>query len=137
MFDREAMKQRIQAARDQWRGCEWQTSFGPQKLDLAGIRRRQAILAAKATRGEESVGWFQAVQWLGEVERDAVQAAEFADRAFAEAERNCWTEASDLLSQAEALEAKYSQLDGYQQVREAFQGWFAGTRNPAEIRQDV
>ncbi|SMP73856.1 hypothetical protein SAMN06265222_11727 [Neorhodopirellula lusitana] len=121
----EAMRQLIHAAQAHWQGCDWPTRFGPRNLDLAGIRSRQAKLAAKATRGEEATGWAEAVAWLAEVENDAAQAAGLAERAFCEAELAKWVAASDLLQQAESLEAKYGQLDGYQQVREAFQRWFA------------
>ena len=121
----EAMRQLIQAAQTHWQGCDWPTRFGPKNLDLTGIRSRQAKLAAKATRGEEATCWATAVAWLSEVETDAAQAAELADRAFSEAEQYHWVAAHDLLQQAESLEAKYGQLDGYRHVREALQRWFA------------
>ncbi|MGB7346595.1 MAG: hypothetical protein WBD20_20405 [Pirellulaceae bacterium] len=125
MFDSDAMKQLIQVAKDHWRGCDWSTQFGPRKLDLAGIRSRQASLAAKATRGDEAICWKEAVRWLTEVEQDAVHASEFADQAFAEAKNGCWTSASNLFLQAEQLEAKYGKSSGYSEVREAFQRWIA------------
>ncbi|KAA1259202.1 hypothetical protein LF1_17310 [Rubripirellula obstinata] len=120
-----AMQQLIQSARSGWQGCDWPTRFGPKKLDLQGIRSRQARLAQKATRGEEAACWAAAVVWLTEVEADAAQAADFASQALAESEKDCWVNASDLLQQAESLEAEYGQLNGYHQVREAFQRWFA------------
>ena len=122
---REAMLQLVDSARYHWQGCDWPTSFGPKGLDLGGIRSRQAKLAEKATRGEETACWAEAVVWLGEVEADASRAAGFASQALAEAENDRWVDASELLQKAESLEAKYGQLDGYQQVREAFQRWFA------------
>ena len=125
LVDREAMRQLIQSAHDHWQGCDWPTRFGPRQFDLAGIRSRQALLAAKATRGEEARVWSEAATWLAEVEGDAVRAAELARQALEEAEQEQWPVASELLQQAESLEAKYPQLDGYQHVREAFQRWFA------------
>lgn len=119
------MQQLIQSAQSRWQGCDWPTSFGPKELDLGGIRSRQAKLAQKATRGEEAACWAAAVVWLSEVETDAAQAADLASQALAEAEKDCWVDASDLLQQAESLEAKYGQLDAYHLVREAFQRWFA------------
>ncbi|TWU59163.1 hypothetical protein Poly51_19490 [Rubripirellula tenax] len=107
------------------------TCFGPRKLNLEGIRSGQARLAANATRGDEATCWEAAVTWLSEVEKDAGQAAELADRAFAAAEQSRWVVTSALLRQAESLEAKYHQLDGYQQVREAFECWFASLSQPA------
>jgi hypothetical protein len=124
------MQQLIQAAQTHWQGCDWPTRFGPKKLDLAGIRSRQAKLAAKATRGEEATCWAAAVAWLTEVEGDAAQAAELAEQAFSAAERNQWVAASDLLLQAESLEAKHGRLDGYRQVRDAFQRWYASQSLP-------
>lgn len=129
-LNREAMQQLIQAAKSHWQGCDWPTRFGPKNLNLAGIRSRQAKLAEKATRGDEATCWAAAVAWLTEVESDAVRAAEFAGQAFCEAEQNHWGVACDLLKHAELLEGKYGQLDGYQQVREAFQRWFASRALP-------
>ena len=122
---REAMLQLLGSAQSHWQGCDWPTHFGPKELDLHSIRSRQAKLAQKATRGEEADCWAEAVVWLNEVERDAAQAAEFASNALTAAENDCWVDASNSLQQAELLEAKYGQLDGYQHVREAFQRWFA------------
>ena len=130
MFEIEALKLLLQRAQDQWRGCDWPTSFGPKQLNLCGIRSRQASLAAKATRGDEAACWSDAVAWLNTVERDAADAAELASRAFTEAERCSWTSAKDLVEKAEALEAKYGQMHVYREVRESFQRWFASQSLP-------
>jgi hypothetical protein len=131
MFDIEAIKQLLQAAQHGWRGCDWHTSFGPKKLDLCGIRSRQARLVAKATRGDESQCWCEAVRWLTAVESDASDAAELAAYAIAKAQQNAWPEACELLRKAEGLESKYGQTSGYREVREAFDRFSASETTPA------
>ncbi|WP_149496517.1 hypothetical protein [Roseiconus lacunae] len=59
-----------------WTGCDWETEFGPLKLNLQGIRSCQALLAASATRGEEAQQWRDAAKWLQKLEADARQASE-------------------------------------------------------------
>lgn len=123
--------QLIQTARVRWQGCDWPTQFGLRMLDLNGIRSRQAKLAAKATRGEESACWAAATAWLAEVEGDAKKAASLAEKALDEAKRRCWDSANDLMRQAESLESKYGQLTDYRHVREALQRWFESESLPA------
>lgn len=124
MFEITAMKDRLQAARLGWRGCDWPTSFGPRKLDLYRIRSRQATLASKATRGDESASWREAAAWLDKLERDAETAADWGTRALSAAEKQDFTTADQCLAEAERLEEAYGQLTIYRDVRNICREWF-------------
>ncbi len=116
MIDLERFRDAIGQARLAWKGCGWPTEFGPQRLNLCGLHSRQTILAAKATRGEESKRWKDAAQWLAEVERAAERAAELGELALRAAEANELGTADKLLGDAVALESKYHTPTSYQQV---------------------
>lgn len=119
-----AMKELMQNARLQWRGCDWPTSFGPRKLDLYRIRSRQATLASKATRGDESVDWHDAAKWLESVEKDADRAADAAARAMMAAQEGDFANVDQCLAEAERLEEIYGQLTVYRDARITCRQWF-------------
>ena len=61
-----------------WKGCYWPTQFGPEGLNLQGLKSSQAMLMARSTAGNERAAWKAANRWLEEVERDAEDAEEEA-----------------------------------------------------------
>jgi len=119
---RDAMKE----AKLAWQGCEWITEFGPQRMNLCGLRSRQASLAAKATRGEESKCWKEAALWLETVERDAARAAELAEFAIQAAQQNEFQKMQRLLMDAIALEQKYRIAIVYTDVKRVCDQWMRG-----------
>ncbi len=118
MIDLDRFRDAIGQAKLAWRGCGWPTEFGPQAINLCGLHSRQAILASKATRGEESKCWKDAAQWLAEVERAAERAAELGELALHAAEANEFGTVDKLLGEAVALESKYHAPTTYQHVRD-------------------
>jgi hypothetical protein len=94
-------------ASQQWSGCDWETEFGPRGLNLRGTRSRQALLVAKATRGDEAQQWKEAAKWLAKVESDAEAAREFASRAAQAAASGDLAAASRHLAEAACLESHY------------------------------
>ncbi|WP_182866530.1 hypothetical protein [Stieleria mannarensis] len=111
MFDR--LSELVRLAQQSWVGCCWETEFGSRRLNLRGLQARQAVVAAKATRGEESQCWYQAAEWLSGVEHDAKTAAEYAQQALNAAGSGDLAVAIKLLDQASALAAKYPVSVGY------------------------
>ncbi len=84
-----------------WTGCDWPTTFGPQRLDLNGIRSTDArALAAVA----DSDTWREAAGWLARVERNAEKAELAAAAAVAAAQAGDWAEASRQARHAWVLE---------------------------------
>ena len=123
MSHRETTKKLVQAARQNWQGCDWPTEFGPRRLKLFGIRARQAYLAAKATRGDEAATWDEAARWLSTVERDAARAAEFASKGVKAAERRDWSTANSYFERAAEIEAVYAKTSYYQEVLDSLTRW--------------
>lgn len=115
-------------ARSGWLGCDWPTSFGKRNLELSGLRSRHALLAAKATRGDEAACWLEAAKWLETVENDAAEAASLADQALRSNEAAGSLEPIDCLLRAERLEAKYRDPVVYRKLREAWQTFFVASR---------
>ena len=121
MNDREAFQDALHHAKSTWVGCQWWTQFGSAGLNLAGLRSRQAALAAKATRGEESQCWCEAAIWLIQIERDAALAAELAQQAFRAAELGNNETARQLLNDAVELERKYRAPTVYPHFQQIYQ----------------
>jgi hypothetical protein len=101
------VRQALQTAQSAWIGCDWDTDFGPGRINLRGLGSRHAWLAARATRGDESKNWREAYQFLDRVEQDAQTAATLASEAV-----DLWClgnhrEALALLEEAIDLEARY------------------------------
>ncbi|OYP31137.1 hypothetical protein [Rhodopirellula sp. MGV] len=90
-----------------WTGCDWETEFGPLKLNLKGIRSRQAMLAASATRGQEAEQWRDAAKWLQALEDDARKASEFWQLACLAESNGEMDQAVRLRSAGDAIEEKY------------------------------
>ncbi|NND97205.1 MAG: hypothetical protein HKN47_07745 [Pirellulaceae bacterium] len=120
------LRDAIQQAKAAWQGCDWHTEFGPHRIDLHGLRSRQAELAAKATRGQESECWREAAQWLAAVERDSLRAAELADLALEAAQSGQFEAAARIIAEVVALEQKYHEAYAYEQVREMTKAWLHG-----------
>ena len=114
MTDLDRLRNEIESARSSWQGCVRPTEFGPRSINLCGLRSRQAILAFKATRGEESKCWEDAARWLIEVERAAETAAELACLAMNAANLGDFETAARLLDEAVVLETIYDAGVGYQ-----------------------
>ncbi len=81
------LNQALDAAQSAWVGCDWDTEFGDRKQNLRGLRSRQAKLAAQATRGAESIRWWEACRFLERIEQDARAAASLAAKAVAQWQR--------------------------------------------------
>ncbi len=95
------------AGAESWQGCDWTTSFGPQGLELCGLKAKQTRLLAEATSGEESEAWDAATHWLEQVERHARDAQSAASSAVELFTQQQWVAA---LARAEAaceLESQY------------------------------
>tara|TARA_R110002049_G_scaffold4601_5_gene32604 strand:- start:837109 stop:837489 length:381 start_codon:yes stop_codon:yes gene_type:complete len=112
------LREAIDQAKSGWRGCNWHTDFGPRSIDLRGLKSWQAILASKATRGDESKRWHEAAQWLAEVERAANQAADIAEKAFSAAESRDFAAAIRMLGDASSLELKFVGSGEYERARQ-------------------
>ncbi|QEG00391.1 hypothetical protein Mal15_44610 [Stieleria maiorica] len=111
MFDQ--LSEMVRLAQQSWVGCCWETEFGSRRLNLRGLQARQAVVAAKATRGDESQCWYQAAQWLAGVEHDAKTAAEHAQQALNAVASGDLAVAIKLFDQASVLAAKYPVSVGY------------------------
>ncbi len=120
----EALWDAFEEAKSAWTGCHWETEFGSRRLNLCGLRSRQAAIAAKATRGEESTCWNEACQWLQVVEHDAARAAELADMAIRALGRHQFALAERHFGEAVALEQKYRGGVAYGRLQRASEQWF-------------
>ncbi len=94
-------------AAEAWKGCDWNTAFGPFGLNLDGLRSRQTRLLSEATSGEESAAWAAASQWLEQVERHAREAHKAASEAVALVENQKWALARMRINEACELESQY------------------------------
>jgi hypothetical protein len=103
----DALREAYEQARGTWTGCDWPTSFGQTGLDLNGITSHQALLMARATAGEESSDWREAVRWLRLVETDAEAAEEAARWAVEHVARGDLPGAARSIQTACELEARY------------------------------
>ncbi len=106
---RDSIMQTHALAISQWWGCNWQTQYGPRKLNLLDMRSRQARLIAEATSGEEAKAWDAATTYLHEVESDAAAAEMAATDAISLVNREQWPAALAAIEKAVALETKYRQ----------------------------
>jgi hypothetical protein len=102
-----AIQRQYEAAIGRWVGCNWQTSFGPRKLNLKDMRPHQTRMLADATAGDESTAWNEATVFLDNVGRDARAAQQAADDAMTHIRRGRCEEALAEMQQAVLLEAKY------------------------------
>lgn len=117
------IQQRLyEIACDQWTGCNWRTAFGPLRLNLMGMRSRQATLMAEATSGEESAAWSDAVDFLSRVENDSRLACNAARCAVVLAAKGEMLEAIAEADRAVALEAKYHDPVVWSPLRNALGG---------------
>lgn len=103
----DAIDAALQTAKSAWKGCDWNTVFGQRQVNLCGLSSRQSRLAAQATRGEESLLWQSATEYLETVERDARSAADLANHSVELWKRGDLAKASLLVTEAIAIEAKY------------------------------
>jgi hypothetical protein len=94
-----------------WIGCDWQTDFGSEHLNLAELKASQVLLLARATAGNEAANWQAASQWLTRIEQEAQEAESEAGIALALASNGQFREALLHAQRACAIEARYhSQL---------------------------
>jgi hypothetical protein len=121
MTSTELLRAALQSAQAAWTGCDWETEFGPGRINLRGLTSRQARLAAQATRGEESTQWREVCHYLDAVERDARLAAELASAAVDFWSLGNTAEASCRLEEAIALEAHYRPPFAYPRLRAVMQ----------------
>ena len=121
MTSRDLLHAALQSAQAAWTGCDWDTEFGPNRINLRGLSSRQARLAAQATRGDESTQWREVIHYLDAVEQDARLAAELASDAVDFWSLGNTAEASRRLEQAIALESHYRQPIAYPRLRPLMQ----------------
>jgi hypothetical protein len=113
------IRRAFSAGAGRWVGCDWDTDFGPRHLNLRGIRARQAALLAHALAGAEAQAWFEAEDWLQQVERDASDAEVAADQAFMFAASNDHSKAESAALRACEIAAKYSRGEVWQPLLDA------------------
>lgn len=118
----ESLRQTIDSAQTSWVGCCWETAFGSRKLNLCGLSSRQALLAARALRGEEAACWRDAAEWLRQVEDDAAHAKELAEQSWTQATANHFVKAYELLSESAILESKYPVATRYRECLITLEG---------------
>ncbi len=78
------VRELLAATAGSWTGCDWITSYGPMKLNLRGLRSRQAHRISDYTSAEESVCWAEAARYLEQIERDAAKQKRSPTKRF------CW-----------------------------------------------
>lgn len=115
---RDSVVQTHALATGQWWGCNWQTQYGPRKLNLLDVWSRQARLIADATSGDESSAWEAATAYLRDVEFDAAAAERAAENAVSLVRRGQWRAALTAIEKAVALETKYRQSVVWRSVRD-------------------
>jgi hypothetical protein len=88
-----------------WTGCDWQTHFGSEGLNLQDMTSAEAQAVAAETAGsEKAVAWRQATCWLVEVERNAAKAESEAALAVAATKVGEWRQALQHARRAWAFE---------------------------------
>lgn len=112
------LNQALDAAQTAWVGCDWDTEFGERKQNLRGLRSRQAKLAAQATRGAESIHWWDAYRFLARIEADAKTASSLATTAVALWQRGEFASGLERLDQAIELESTYHSTPVYASLRQ-------------------
>jgi len=118
----QTIQQHYEAAVGQWTGCNWQTAFGPKKLNLQGILARQASLLAEATSGEETAAWDDAERWLLQVEADAKTAAKHGENAVMLLASGHRDDAIAEADKAVALESRYRESLFWKPFRDTIAG---------------
>lgn len=111
------VEETLKACQSEWIGCQWEMEFGGRRADLRGLHSRQAWLAAKATRGDESEYWRGVFRYLEGVEKDAKMAAQIAAEAVAIWRRGEVAEALARLDEVIALESLYHNRPVYSRLR--------------------
>ena len=114
-----------------WRGCDWETSFGPRHLNLNSLTARQTRILADATSGDESNCWDEATRWLEAIERDAKAARNYAAAATGLLTSNV-TAALDLIENASRLESKYREPTVWKPLRDLIYSVAASNLNQSE-----
>jgi hypothetical protein len=97
----------IDVSTNQWRGCDWDTSFGKSRLNLRGMRPHQTRMLAEATSGDESKDWDAATYWLLKVEQDAKDANNLAILSVSLFQSGKFLEAASGIERALQLESRY------------------------------
>ena len=118
----ERLQRAFHAGQSQWVGCDWDTDFGPRRLNLRGLTSRQARLLANAMAGEESQTWHDASRWLTQVEADARIAETAARSAIAHALNNDWCDAERDAMKAIKIESSYPRPSVWQELFDAISG---------------
>lgn len=113
------LSEALLSALGRWTGCDWETTFGERRLNLSGMRSRQARLLADVTSTIEANYWVEATLYLQHVERDAADAEELARRAI-----QCLTDghaeaALTAICRAVMIEAKYREPTVWTPLRDA------------------
>lgn len=108
-----------ESARDQWLTCDWQTEFGPLKMNLNGLRSVHLERLAHATSGQESRAWRMAATWVREIEAAAAKAQELAMQARDRFFQQNLCEAIKLIEQACELERRWHSEPVWQLLEQA------------------
>lgn len=107
-----------ETAKDQWQTCDWQTEFGPLKLNLNGLRSIHLERLGHATSGQESRAWRMAATWVREIEAAAAKAQELAMQARDAFLQQNLCEAISLIERACALERRWHPEPVWQQLEQ-------------------
>ena len=99
--------------------CEWDTQFGPPKLNLNGIASAQARLMARATCGAERLEWNAAAHWLEQLERELNDAHSQARQAALLAEDGNWQEAMLCIDHAVERDERYHCPSAWRELQAA------------------
>ena len=121
MTSLDVLQEALQSSTSAWKGCDWDTNFGPRRTNLRGLCSRQARLAAQATRGDESAYWREVCRFLENVEQDARAAAELAGQAVEIWRLGNFTEGLRRMEEAIAIEARYREPVAYPKLRAIMQ----------------
>jgi hypothetical protein len=105
-------------AENRWVGCDWDTDFGPLKLDLNRLTAERATVLANATSGQESQAWNDAADWLAKVESDAAEAKLLATQAVAHCRKRMWQLALSTMEYACTIESAYHSELTWQPLRD-------------------
>jgi hypothetical protein len=111
----------FRAAENRWGGCDWDTQWGSNKLNLKGLTARRTRLMANAISGVEAKAWSDAGDWLAQIEMAAAEAKSLAAQAVQQCQNANWAQALQLMEAACAIESKYHSTLVWQSLREAIQ----------------
>jgi hypothetical protein len=115
----ERIETEFRIAENLWAGCDWNTEFGAQMLDLKGMTAKRTRLLSNATSGAESKTWQEASAWLEKVEADSAMAKSLAKQAVTECRNQNWKQALFSIEAACAIESLHHTCLVWKPLQEA------------------